>query len=79
MFTGKKHTEESKRRISESRKKYRGKHHPRFGAEWTDEQRAKFILTCHQRKQEEKQVRMFLIKHNELYEKFLLETNKRKK
>jgi hypothetical protein len=79
MFTGKKHTEESKRRISESRKKYKGKNHPRFGAEWTDEQRAKFILTCHQRKQEEKQVKMFLIKHNELYEKFLLETNKRKK
>jgi hypothetical protein len=79
MFTGKKHTEESKRRISESRKKYKGKNHPRFGAEWTDEQRAKFILTCHQRKQEERQVRMFLIKHNELYEKFLLETNKRKK
>lgn len=79
MFTGKKHTEESKRRISESRKKYKGKNHPRFGAEWTDDQRAKFILTCHQRKQEEKQVKMFLIKHNELYEKFLLETSKRKK
>ena len=79
MFTGKKHTEESKAKIAASRKKYRGKLHPRFGAEWTDEQRAKFILTCHQRKQEEKQIKMFLIKHNELYEKFLLETNKRKK
>jgi hypothetical protein len=79
MFTGKKHSEEAKRKISESRKKYKGKNHPRFGASWDDEQRAKFILTCHQRKQEEKQVQMFLIKHNELYEKFLLETNKRKK
>jgi hypothetical protein len=79
MFTGKKHTEESKLKISQSRKKYRGKNHPRFGAEWTSDQRAKFILTCHQRKIEEKQVKMFLITHNALYEKFLLETNKRKK
>ena len=74
-FTGKKHSEKTKKKISESRKKYRGENHPRFGAEWTDEQRAKFILSAHQRKLEEKQIKMFLIKHNELYTKFL-EQNK---
>ena len=70
MFTGKKHTEETKAKIAASRKKYKGKNHPRFGASWDDDQRAKFILTCHQRKQEEKQVRMFLIKHHALFTKF---------
>jgi hypothetical protein len=74
-FKNKKHSEATKKKISESRKKYRGAKHPRFGAEWTDEQRAKFILSMHQRALEEKRVKMFLIKHNELYTKFL-EQNK---
>lgn len=70
-----KHSEETKKKISESRKKYKGKKHPRYGATWTDEQKAKFILSMHQRAVEEKQIKMFLIKHNELYTKFL-EKNK---
>ena len=74
-FTGKKHSDKTKKKISESRKKYRGEKHPRFGASWDDEQRAKFILSMHQRAVEEKQIKMFLIKHNELYTKFL-EQNK---
>ena len=67
-FTGRKHSEESKAKIAASRKKYKGKNHPRFGAEWTDEQRAKFILTCHQRKQKEEKIKMFLMKYPDLYE-----------
>ena len=69
-FTGKKHSEETKRKISESRKKYKGKNHPRFGAEWTDEQRAKYILTMHQRRLEDNQVKMFLIKYDSEFRRF---------
>jgi hypothetical protein len=69
-FTGKKHSEETKNKIAASRKKYIGKKHPRFGAEWTDDQRAKYILTMHQRREEEKNIKMFLIKYDGLYRKF---------
>ena len=69
-FTGKKHTEETKQKIAASRKKYIGKKHPRFGAEWTDDQRARYILTMHQRRLEEKNIKMFLIKYDGLYRKF---------
>ena len=69
-FTGKKHSEETKQKIAASRKKYIGKKHPRFGAEWTDDQRAKYILTMHQRRLEEKNIKMFLIKYDGLYRKF---------
>ena len=75
-FTGR-HTEETKKKISESRKKYKGKKHPRYGATWTDEQKAKFILSMHQRAVEEKRIKMFLIKHNELYTKFQEQQNKK--
>ena len=78
MFTGKKHTEESKAKIAASRKKYRGAKHPRYGAEWSDDQRAKFILTCHHRKQEDEKIKMFLIKHNDLYAKFQLDKKNKK-
>lgn len=73
-FLGKKHSNETKAKIAASRRKYRGKKHPRFGATWTDEQRAKFILSVHQNKMEEKQIKMFLIKHNELFTKFQQQT-----
>jgi hypothetical protein len=69
-FTGKKHTEETKRKIAESRKKYIGKKHPRYGAEWTDEQRAKYILTMHQRRLEDNQIKMFLIKYDSQFRRF---------
>lgn len=69
MFKGK-HTEETKRKISESRKKYKGKDHPRYGSEWTDEQRAKYVITMHQRRLEENRIKMFLIKYDALYRKF---------
>jgi hypothetical protein len=69
-FAGKKHTEETKRKIAESRKKYIGKKHPRFGAEWTDEQRAKYILSMHHRREEERNIKMFLIKYDSLFRKF---------
>lgn len=75
-FTGKKHSEETKRKISESRKKYVGKNHPRYGAEWTDDQRAKYILTMHQIREEDKRIKMFLIKYDSLYRKFQQEYNK---
>lgn len=69
MFKGK-HTEETKRKISESRKKYRGEKHPRFGSEWTDEQRAKYILTMHEKRREEQRIKMFIIKYDSLFKKF---------
>jgi translation initiation factor 2 alpha subunit (eIF-2alpha) len=69
-FKGKTHSEETKRKIALSRKKYTGKNHPRFGAEWTDEQRAKYILTMHHLKEEDKKVKMFLIKYDSLFRKF---------
>jgi len=69
-FTGKRHTEETKKKIAESRKKYIGKKHPRYGAEWTDEQRAKYLLTMHQRKLEDNQVKMFLIKYDSQFRRF---------
>lgn len=74
MFKGK-HTEETKKKISQSRNKYKGEKHPRFGAEWTDEQRAKYILTMYQRREEEKRIKMFLIRYDSLYRKFKSENN----
>lgn len=76
-FTGKKHSEKTKKKISESRKKYKGENHPRFGANWTDEQRAKYILTTFQRREEEKKIKMFLVKYDNLYKNFQLENNKK--
>ena len=69
-FKGKSHSEETKKKIAASRKKYVGKNHPRFGAEWTDEQRAKYILTMHQKQLEEKQLKMFLIKYDSQFRNF---------
>jgi len=69
MFKGP-HSEETKRKISASRKKYSGKNHPRYGATWNDEQRAKYILTMHHIREEEKKIKMFLIKYDGLYRKF---------
>jgi hypothetical protein len=69
-FTGKKHTEETKRKIAQSRKNYKGKNHPRYNAVWDDDQRAKYILTMHHRRQEEEKIKMFLIKYDSLYRKF---------
>lgn len=74
-FIGKKHSEETKKKISASRKKYTGKNHPRYNAEWTDDQRSKYILTMYQRKEEEKKIKLFLIKYDSLYKNFNL-TNK---
>lgn len=76
-FTGKKHSEETKRKISLSRKKYTGKNHPRYGAEWTEEQRAKYILTMHHIRQEENRIKMFLIKYDSLYRNFQDEQKKK--
>ncbi len=75
----KKHTDESKKKISESRQKYTGEKHPRYGSEWTDEQRAKYILTMYQRREEEKRIKMFLIKYDSLYRKFQQELNNKQK
>lgn len=75
MFKGP-HSEETKRKISLSRKKYAGKNHPRFGATWNDDQRAKYILTMHQIREEEKKIKMFLIKYDGLYRKFQSELKK---
>jgi hypothetical protein len=69
-FKNKKHTPETKKKISDSRKLFTGKKHPRYGAEWNDDQRAKYILTMHHRRQEEKNIKMFLIKYDSLYRKF---------
>jgi hypothetical protein len=76
-FKGKQHSEKTKKKISDSRKKYRGEKHPRFGANWTDEQRAKYILTTFQRREEEKRIKMFLVKYDNLYKNFQLENNKK--
>jgi hypothetical protein len=69
-FTGKKHSDKTKKKISDSRKAYTGKDHPRYGAEWSDEQRAKFILSTFQRREEEKRIKMFLIRYDNLYKNF---------
>jgi hypothetical protein len=69
-FKGRTHSEAAKKKISDSRKNYKGENHPRFGSEWTDEQRAKFILTSHQRQLEEKQMKMFIIKYDSEFKKF---------
>jgi hypothetical protein len=69
-FTNKKHTDATKKKISDSRKNYKGKDHPRYGAEWSDEQRAKFILSTFQRREEEKRIKMFLIRYDNLYKNF---------
>jgi hypothetical protein len=76
-FKGKQHSEKTKKKISDSRKKYSGENHPRFGANWTDEQRAKYILTTFQRREEEKRIKMFLVKYDNLYKNFQLENNKK--
>jgi len=69
-FKNKKHTPETKKKISDSRKAFSGKKHPRYGAVWDDDQRAKYILTMHHRRQEEEKIKMFLIKYDSLYRKF---------
>ena len=69
-FAGKKHSQETKDRIAASRKKYVGKKHPRYGAEWSDDQRAKYTLTMHQKKFEEQQIKSFLIKHDSEFRRF---------
>jgi hypothetical protein len=69
-FKGKTHSEETKKKIAESRKKYVGKKHPRYGAEWTDEQRAKFILTMHNKRLEDQKLKMFLIKYDSQFRRF---------
>ena len=69
-FKGKSHSEETKKKIAESRKKYVGKKHPRYGAEWSDDQRAKYILTMHQKRLEEQQVKSFLIKYDSQFRRF---------
>ena len=69
-FKGKTHSEETKRKIGQSRKNYVGKNHPRYGAEWSDEQRAKFILTMHNKRLEDQKLKMFLIKYDSQFRKF---------
>lgn len=75
-FTGLKHTEETKKKIAESRKKYVGKNHPRYGAEWTSEQRVKYMLTLQARRQEEENIKMFLLKYHQQYLDFQKKNNK---
>lgn len=69
-FKGKRHSDETKKKIAESRKKYKGRNHPRFGAEWSDDQRAKFILTMHNKRLEDQKLKMFLIKYDSQFRKF---------
>jgi hypothetical protein len=69
MFKGP-HSQETKIKISQSRKKYSGKNHPRYGATWNDDQRAKYILTMHDLREQDKKIKMFLIKYDGLYRKF---------
>jgi hypothetical protein len=69
MFKGP-HSQETKIKISQSRKKYSGKNHPRYGATWNDDQRAKYILTMHDLREQDKKIKMFLIKYDALYRKF---------
>lgn len=76
MFTGKKHSEDTKKKIAESRKKYVGKKHPRYGAEWTDEQRVKYMLTVQQKRQEEENLKLFLLKYQSEYLNFQKKLNK---
>lgn len=78
MFKGKKHTDETKLKIAESRKKYIGKKHPRYGAEWTDDQRVKYMMTLQQRKTEEENVKLFLLKYQEQYLQFQKKLTKTK-
>lgn len=66
-FTGKKHTEETKRKIAKSRKKYVGKNHPRTGSSWTEEQRVKYMLTMEKLKQEEQNIKLFLLTHQKQF------------
>ena len=51
----------------------RGKRHPRFGAEWKNEQRIKFQLTMYNRQREQLLLRMFL-ENNKEWEQFKQET-----
>lgn len=75
MFTNHRHSEETKKKIAASRKKYAGKNHPRFGAEWSDEQRVKYMLTLQLRKQEEENVKLFLLKYQQQYLAFQKQQN----
>lgn len=41
-FTGRKHSPETKARIAASMKQYKGTSHPKYGTEWSAEQRDKY-------------------------------------
>jgi hypothetical protein len=77
MFKGRKHTAEAKKKISDARKLYIGKKHPRYGAEWTDEQRVKYMLTLQQRRVEEENIKLFLVKYQSQYLEFQQKNNKK--
>lgn len=62
-----KHSDATKQKISRAMK---GKKHPRFGAEWTDEQRVKFQLTVYNRKLQEQLLKNFILQHNAAWEQF---------
>ena len=67
MSFNQRHTEETKKKISAAMK---GRKHPRYGAEWTSEQRIKFQLTVYNRQREETLLRLFLEKYQKQWLEF---------